>query len=334
MTSTVEPFASVDELPERDLVAATAIHNAVWGEWVPGHRPLPPEAFADEERFVHEPTVVVRALARDVAGRVIGVAKASWRDPEPEPGACVAEVAVAPEARGQGAGAALVRHLIEHARSVGRIGITLQAAVDTPAEALCRGAGLEEDLVLHLNEADTGAAPTELLAAWIATGEAAGGYSLVAYDGHCPEQLAAAFVEARHVMNDAPRFEAEPAMEVTVAELRAAERACARARQTWWALGVRHDATGEIVGLTDLFLPEAQPWVAYQGDTGVRDDHRGHRLGAWMKAVNHLRLRHERPDVERVQTWNASANAPMLRINDALGFQPVQRFRAWLLRFD
>ena len=62
--------------------------------------------------------------------------------------------------------------------------------------------------------------------------------------------------------------------------------------------------------------------MAFQGDTGVRPDHRGHGLGAWMKAVNHLRLADERPDVEWVQTWNAASNEPMLRINRALGFAP------------
>jgi hypothetical protein len=99
-------------------------------------------------------------------------------------------------------------------------------------------------------------------------------------------------------------------------------------------VGVRHDATGELVGLSDLFLPRARPWLGLQGDTGVAHAHRGHRLGAWMKAVNHQRLRRERPEVEVLQTWNASANAPMLAINHALGYQPVQQFRAWYLPFD
>jgi hypothetical protein len=45
--------------------------------------------------------------------------------------------------------------------------------------------------------------------------------------------------------------------------------------------------------------------------------------------VLHLRLRAERPATEHVQTWNAAANEPMLRINRALGYVPVQRFQAW-----
>jgi hypothetical protein len=34
-----------------------------------------------------------------------------------------------------------------------------------------------------------------------------------------------------------------------------------------------------------------------------------------------------------VQTWNAAANEPMLRINRALGFQPVVTYQGWYLPF-
>jgi len=94
---------------------------------------------------------------------------------------------------------------------------------------------------------------------------------------------------------------------------------------------VRHDRTGELVGISEMYLPRARAWIVFQGDTGVHPDHRGHGLGAWMKAVNHLRLSAERLAVEIVQTWNADSNEPMLRINRALGFQPVQRYQGWFL---
>ncbi len=330
----IEAFESVDALAPADLRACTAIYNASWGEWLVGHRPVSGEAFADEERFVHEPAIVRRVLARDDAGALVGFGSITWRGNEPEPGACVAEVHVAPAARHAGVGSALVRRLLVTARAAGRIGLTLEVAVDSQADELCAKAGLRADLVVDLNQTDPHEPPDELLESWVTTGEAAAGYSLVAYDGRCPAEDLEAFVEVRHVMNDAPRYEGEPEWRHTGDEIRAAEDACAAAHQDWWALGVRHDASGRLVGLTDLFLPVARPWIAFQGDTGVAPDHRGHRLGAWMKAVNHLRLRRERPAVEVVQTWNASANAPMLRINHALGYRAVQQFRAWYLPFD
>ena len=126
---------------------------------------------------------------------------------------------------------------------------------------------------------------------------------------------------AREVMNDAPRPEGHGRVALTPS------RSCARSRrrapprhQDWWNVGVRHDATGELVGLTELYLPADRPWMAFQGDTGVRPDHRGHGLGAWMKAVNHLRLADERPgrrvgaDVERREQRADAADQPGPRL--------------------
>jgi hypothetical protein len=33
-----------------------------------------------------------------------------------------------------------------------------------------------------------------------------------------------------------------------------------------------------------------------------------------------------------IDTWNADSNAPMLRVNAAIGFQPVRRGSEWELR--
>jgi GNAT superfamily N-acetyltransferase len=241
---------------------------------------------------------------------------------------------VAPEARAGGVGSAMFRHLVDVCRDAKRIGVTIEAPVDSLADDMCRRAGLRADITIDLNRALTSVATDELLHEWIATGEAAVGYSLIAYDDRVPDDLLEPFTAARHVMNDAPRYEGEPESVFTAEEVRAAEAASVAARQSWWGLGVRHDATGEIVGLSDLFLPEARPWIGFQGDTGVAAAHRGHRLGAWMKATNHLRLRHERPAVEVLQTWNASSNAPMLRINHPLGYAAVRTIRAWYLPLD
>ena len=69
--------------------------------------------------------------------------------------------------------------------------------------------------------------------------------------------------------------------------------------------------------------------MAYQWDTLVLADHRGHRLGQLVKAANLRALRAGLPQVRRVVTWNAESNAPMLRVNRALGFEPVGRMVEW-----
>jgi len=79
-----------------------------------------------------------------------------------------------------------------------------------------------------------------------------------------------------------------------------------------------------------------------QGLTGVREPFRGRGLGKWLKAEMLLRLRQEFPQVRIVSTWNATTNAAMLAINDALGFREarvsempqmsVEALEAWLAR--
>jgi RimJ/RimL family protein N-acetyltransferase len=37
----------------------------------------------------------------------------------------------------------------------------------------------------------------------------------------------------------------------------------------------------------------------------------------------------ELPNVQRVHTWNANENEPMLRVNRALGFRPIGQLTEW-----
>jgi len=330
---TIERFVWASELDARDLAAVNRIQNAVWAEWVPGERPMSDAAFVDMDRFSAPPERMERALARTPDGDVVGWGLVFWRD---EPGGATLRMFVDPEGRRVGVGTALGALLTETARSGGRTGIMVEIAPDSAADAAVRSIeGFNVDLTMELNRTAVVDIGLDLLERWRDDGVAAEGYSLVAYDAPCPtDELALGFIRAREVMNEAPRSEGESESTYTVEELRAVEAASTAAHQDWWNVGVRHDATGEIVGISEMYLPDSRPWAVFQGDTGVRADHRGHGLGAWMKAVNHLRLAEERPDVESVQTWNADSNEPMLRINRALGFRPVQSFQVWYRPFS
>jgi GNAT superfamily N-acetyltransferase len=330
---TIESFAWAGDLAPDDLAANTRIHNAGWAEWVPGERPVSDQALVDMDRFSAQPERMDKRLARAADGAVVGVGYAYWR--EGEPGGCTLRAFIDPAHRRQGVGRALGQDLVEAAHVAGRAGVNVEIAPGSPAEAAVQAAGrFEPGLIVEMNRTDVRTIDRNLLERWRAAGEAAAGYSLVTYDARCPDDLTLDFIAAREVMNDAPRPEGYGEQRFTLEELRAVEDASAAAHQDWWNVGVRHDATGDMVGLTELYLPANRPWMAFQGDTGVRPDHRGHGLGAWMKAVNHLRLADERPEIEWVQTWNAESNEPMLRINRALGFAPVQRFQSWYRPFS
>ncbi|NPD88000.1 MAG: GNAT family N-acetyltransferase [Asgard group archaeon] len=77
----------------------------------------------------------------------------------------------------------------------------------------------------------------------------------------------------------------------------------------------------EISGLTEmLYIPERKNMIT-QLLTGVKQEYRGRGLGKWLKATMLLRIKEEFPDVNIITTDNATTNAPMLSINDRLGFK-------------
>ncbi len=91
----------------------------------------------------------------------------------------------------------------------------------------------------------------------------------------------------------------------------------------------RHRASGRPVAYSELTVSRSVPDIAYQWDTLVLPEHRGHRLGLLVKLAN-LRLLAERsPTTSLVVTWNARDNQPMIAVNDALGCRVVSVGRTW-----
>lgn len=88
-------------------------------------------------------------------------------------------------------------------------------------------------------------------------------------------------------------------------------------------------ASGALVAYTILEVPQDKPWMAYQEDTLVHAEHRGHRLGMLVKALNLQQVAQHAPDLARIHTWNAGENDHMLAINEALGFRERTVEGAW-----
>jgi RimJ/RimL family protein N-acetyltransferase len=89
---------------------------------------------------------------------------------------------------------------------------------------------------------------------------------------------------------------------------------------------------GRLVAFTDLQVSLAQPERAQQSGTLVLREHRGHRLGALMKTAVLREVLAAFPSVRRISTYNSDSNAPMVAVNEALGFQPAGRLSSWTLR--
>ncbi|OGR44516.1 MAG: hypothetical protein A2X35_00175 [Elusimicrobia bacterium GWA2_61_42] len=92
------------------------------------------------------------------------------------------------------------------------------------------------------------------------------------------------------------------------------------------------ESDGKISGLTEMmYLPEAGH-KATQMLTGVREQYRGRGLGKLLKASMLLHIRKEFPGVKHVATGNADSNAPMLAINNRLGFKKHLAIKLYKLK--
>ena len=160
------------------------------------------------------------------------------------------------------------------------------------------------------------------------------GYALDVVDGPFPEGLRGDAATFHHIMQTAPRDDLDVG-DVVVDEAFVAEldRALEESGRRRWTLLVRAP-DGTCVGGTEVTFEPDQPGVAFQQNTGIDPTHRGRGLAKWVKAAMLQRLRTDRPDVRIVRTGNAFSNAPMLAINDALGFIVVSTRTDWQADVD
>jgi len=84
---------------------------------------------------------------------------------------------------------------------------------------------------------------------------------------------------------------------------------------------VTKEPSGEISGLTQMRYNPNIGTIISQLMTGVQEKHRGRGLGKWLKASMLLEVQKRYPKVKIVTTGNATTNAPMLSINNRLGFK-------------
>jgi len=75
----------------------------------------------------------------------------------------------------------------------------------------------------------------------------------------------------------------------------------------------------KYVGLSTVWRIDKEPRGLVQGNTGVRREYRGRGIAIALKlgVIDFAR----RNGYEKVKTWNASDNAPMLAVNTKLGFK-------------
>ena len=190
--------------------------------------------------------------------------------------------------RRSGIGTRLLKPRGERAVADGRTVLVHGAPAHlTGTSAFAERVGARPGLIDRQNRLDVASLERGLLESWVArSAERAEGYSLIAFDGRCPDDLVEEFARLAVVMDTAPHSEVWEPSVITPETLHGWQDAFARRGGLGWTLCARHDETARLVGYSWLgFLPY-RPWLAHQGDTGVEPEHRDRGLGRWLKATN------------------------------------------------
>ncbi|UYM03820.1 GNAT family N-acetyltransferase [Solicola gregarius] len=276
-----------------------------------------------------DPWSVLRMLgARAADGVLVGVAEA-WFPQRDNTTMVWADLSILPSRADDVGVAALLDAFHDLARRHGRSAVHVMAGVSRDERTSPKSRALESAgygllltnahriLELPIDVDEMGS-----LSDAVAARHAA--YRIIAWHGTCPEQWIDEYADLRaRILLDAPDggagFEREDYDAERVrheeAELEAQERVL------YTAIAIAPD--GAVAGHSQLVVPGTDEANAFQWDTLVLAAHRGHRLGIALKARNLGEAADAFGPRTVLHTFNAEENAPMIAVNERLGFRLV-----------
>ena len=239
-------------------------------------------------------------------------------------------LAVAPARRRSGAGRALLAHCASQARLAGRLRIASEARDGSPGSHFAAAVGAITGIaeVIKRLDIDPGL-PRRLADLRAAAGKHASGYSVVSWIGASAADTLDDQALLSAAMADAPRDAGVEPEAWDAERIRDLERTCLGSGQQFYSVAARHDATGRIVAITQIFVEPDTPGWGFQMDTAVLPPHRGHRLGLLVKTEMLVLLAVHEPAMRHILTGNAETNHYMTAINEQLGFTAVAVYRSW-----
>jgi GNAT superfamily N-acetyltransferase len=226
------------------------------------------------------------------------------------------DIRVHPAHRRRGVGTRLMRVATDGLRADGRTSVIAQVLADTPAVPFLESLGFVcvltlSGLLLRLDDLPPG--HIDKLAA---AGPANGDYRLVRWRGAVPDEYADALAKAKHAMADLAEYEGLPWNASRVREM---ARMVEKRGDDLYTVAAVQGTT--VAGFTEVVVPADAPERAAQYDTAVVPEHRGRRLGIWVKAAMLQWLAQERPEVREIETDNVGDNSHMIAVNEELGYR-------------
>jgi len=333
----VKEFDRNTSNPEEYRRLAT-FQNRIQAEAMPGEPPRPVEHF--EAEFRHAPEAFGLRVWKVGAADDTIVALGWVAAPLLEGNLHLAQfgIQVLPEWRRRKLGTALLRSVVDLAREKERRLLVANTRSTVPSgEAFMARLGAEVGLRVYRNQLKIEDVDRDLLRRWQEQArERASEFRLGLWEGRYPEDQIDAILELRKALNSMPTGDLDVGdlESWTADQLREFDDALEARGDDRWTMYAREVSTGKLVGYTEMLFTTGRPEVAEIEATAVVEACQKRGLGRWLKAAMMDKLLRERPQVRLIRTGNAQANAPMLKINDELGFKPLMASAFWQLPLD
>jgi len=225
-----------------------------------------------------------------------------------------------PDYHRKGIGTALLKVIVQEAQSLNRTVIEIGSSQDS-GRAFLKKHGAVLTLEGAENRLELDDVDWDLMQSWIDEGPKRPEGVTIESFFDVPEDILDEYCEVYKICgNMAPQGDMEYRANMAAKLRRELEQRFRDMGRKNFTL-ISREKDGRISGLTEIVYDSREDYQILQELTGVLPEFRGRGLGKWLKAQMVFHIRDNYPNAKMIITGNADVNAPMLSINERMGFK-------------